>query len=241
MRIPRTVPFALLASAILYGAAMFSRYALPAMAWEAAVGIPHALVARIFGYVVLASLSLAAMALCRDIPWSEFGFLRGRSRWLGLGGLAIALGMASSLIIKSSGGAGLDDAMAGISPTGVLVTLLLATCVEELFVRGWIQGLIAPSGQQKMRLRGNAISVPVATSALTFGAMHLSLTLTKIDAITIGSILAFTTLLGLLAGLARERTGGLLPAIGTHLAGNVGGILGGIAYAIATGATAHAG
>jgi membrane protease YdiL (CAAX protease family) len=69
--------------------------------------------------------------------------------------------------------------------------------------------------------------------------MHLSLTLAEIDAFTIVCVLSFTTLLGLLAGLARERTGSLMPAIGTHLAGNVGGIVGGIAYAIATGAVRH--
>ena len=90
-----------------------------------------------------------------------------------------------------------------------------------------------------MKLFGFEASIPVLTGALAFGAMHLSLTLTTIDAWTIVCVLSFTTLLGLLAGLARERTRSLIQAIGTHLAGNVGGILGGIAYAIATGAMRH--
>ncbi|HEV7491821.1 MAG TPA: CPBP family glutamic-type intramembrane protease [Rhodanobacteraceae bacterium] len=215
------------------------RNALPVMPWEAHLGLSHAMIARFLGLATLALLTLLAMVLCRDISWLEFGFRRAKGAWLRFAGGALLLGAVSTLVLKWSGGGGLDAAMAGVSPVELALLLVLATCVEELFVRGWIQGFLAPLRANKIELFGFEASTPVVICALAFGSMHLSLTLAEIDAFTIVCVLSFTTLLGLLAGLARERTGSLMPAIGTHLAGNVGGIVGGIAYAIATGAVRH--
>lgn len=239
MRVPRTVPVALLLGAVIYVPVVALRAMLPQMPWEGHLGLSHATIARFLGFATLALLTLLAMVTSRDIPWLEFGFGRVKGAWLRFAGGALLLGAVSTLILKSIGGGGLDAALAGVSPVELVLLLVLATCVEELFVRGWIQGFLAPLRGNKMKLFGFEASIPVLTGALAFGAMHLSLTLTTIDAWTIVCVLSFTTLLGLLAGLARERTRSLIPAIGTHLAGNVGGILGGIAYAIATGAMRH--
>jgi membrane protease YdiL (CAAX protease family) len=239
MRPPRTVPIVLLLGAVIYIPVVALRNTLPVMPWEAHLGLSHATIARFLGFATLALLTLLAMAACRDIPWLEFGFRRAKGAWLRCAGGALLLGTVSTLILKWSGGGGLDAAMAGVSPAELGLLLVLATCVEELFVRGWMLGLLAPLRGKKIELFGFDASIPVVTGALAFGAMHLSLTLTTIDAFTIVCVLSFTTLLGLLAGLARERTGSLIPAIGTHLAGNFGGIVGGIAYAIATGAVRH--
>lgn len=239
MRLPRTVPIVLLLGAVIYVPVVAFRNTLPVMPWEARLGLLHAAIARFLGLATLALLTLLAMATCRDIPWREFGFRRAKGAWLGFAGGALLLGAVATLILKWSGGGGLDAALAGVSPVELALLLVLATCVEELFVRGWIQGFLAPLQGNKIELFGFEASIPVLTGALAFGAMHISLALSAIDAFTIVCVLSFTTLLGLLAGLARERTGGLIPAIGTHLAGNVGGIVGGIAYAIATGAVQH--
>jgi membrane protease YdiL (CAAX protease family) len=234
MRLPRTVPIALSLSALIYVPILILRNAMPVMAWEARTGLAHSTIARFLGMAMLALLTLMAMTACRAISWPDFGFCRPSDRWLRFAGGAVLLGAISTLILKSSGGGGLDSAMAGVSPFEIILILLVATCVEELFVRGWMQGFLAPLSGRRVGLLGTSISVPVATGALAFGAMHLSLTLSTIDALTIVCVLAFTTLLGALAGVARERSGSLVAAVGTHLAGNVGGILGGIAYAIGT-------
>jgi membrane protease YdiL (CAAX protease family) len=68
------------------------------------------------------------------------------------------------------------------------------------------------------------------TGALVFGAWHVPAIFS--DAWTGGIMVVFTTLLGLLAGDNRERTGSLTPAVMTHLAGNVGGVIAGILYMI---------
>lgn len=59
--------------------------------------------------------------------------------------------------------------------------------------------------------------------------MHLSL-IGKVDAPHVAVIVAFTNLLGLAAGVVRERSGGLVPAISIHVLFNVGGMLGGILF-----------
>jgi membrane protease YdiL (CAAX protease family) len=240
MRIPRTIPVVLLLSALIYIPIVVSRNALPTMSWEATFGVPHTLFVRLLFYAILALFSVAIMSLCGNISWREFGFRSAHGKWLGLGGMAALLGVITTLVVKKAGGSGLDTAMAGISPVELLTVLLVATCVEEIFVRGWIQGFLEPLQQYKIGFLGKSVSAPVLTGALVFGAMHLSLTAAAIDALTIVCVLVFTTLLGLLAGLARERTGSLMPAIGTHLAGNIGGIVGGIVYVIVSGAAAHA-
>jgi membrane protease YdiL (CAAX protease family) len=224
-------------SAIIYVPIVISRNAWPVMPWEAATGLTHATVSRILSNSVLALMSIAIMASCRDVTWREFGFQRASGKWLRFSAVAVMLGMVTTVVVKASGASGLDGALAGTSPLELLIVLLVATCVEELFVRGWIQGFLAPLQPNRVGIARFAVSVPVATGALVFGAMHLSLILREIDTTTVLCVLSFTTILGLLAGLARERTGSLVPAIGTHLAGNIGGILGGILYAIATGAT----
>jgi membrane protease YdiL (CAAX protease family) len=61
--------------------------------------------------------------------------------------------------------------------------------------------------------------------------MHLKVGFTT-DVVTGVAIVIFSTSLGFLAGIVRERTGSLLPAIAVHLAGNAGGILGGLVMII---------
>ena len=228
----------LIVSAAIYVPVLILRKVLPEMDWEAKAGLSHPAVARFGGLALLGLLTFLVM-VCSGIPRQDFGFRRAQGAWLGFAMAGALAGIVSTIVLKVSGGGGLDAALAGVAPLEVLCMLLLATVVEELFVRGWMQGFLAPLQDRGITLLGLWISIPVATGALTFGAMHLSLTMNAIDPLTMACILIFTTVLGALAGLARERTGSLVPAIGTHLAGNVGGILGGIAYAIVT-APAHA-
>lgn len=60
--------------------------------------------------------------------------------------------------------------------------------------------------------------------------MHLPLLWSGVGLGTALLIVTATTLLGLLCTDARERTGSILQAFGSHIFFNVGGVIGGIVY-----------
>ncbi len=222
MRIPRTVPMGLLLSLPICGVIFLPKY------WTPMAG--HSLFAKgmlAYGLVVL--LSLGAMASVGEGRWKDFGFQKVQGTWWRFVLYALLLGATCTLALKASPGKGMEGALKGVDPARLLLLLLFGSAVEELFVRGWLQGFLHPLSARGVKLGSARISLPVLTGALAFGAMHFPAGM-AIDAWTLAFILAFTTSLGLLAGLARERTGSLLPAIGVHLAGNAGGILGGLLY-----------
>ncbi len=164
--------------------------------------------------------------------WRVFGFQRANQPWGRFVLLAVLLGMSVTLVLKLSSGQGMDAALEGLAPPAILLLVLYSTAVEELFTRGWLQGLLEPAHARSVRLLGLSLSVPVLASTLVFTAMHLTLVGKGVGAWSVSVILAFTAGAGLLSALARERTGSLLPAIWTHLAGNLGGVLGGVMYAL---------
>lgn len=69
-------------------------------------------------------------------------------------------------------------------------------------------------------------------SAILFGGLHGSLIFAGVDPAAVAILVMATTLLGLLTAWARARTSSLYPAIAAHIAFNVGGMFGGIIYAI---------
>jgi membrane protease YdiL (CAAX protease family) len=140
------------------------------------------------------------------------------------------LGTLSGLAVKLSPGKGMDEAMKGIAPPFIPLLILVASAVEELAMRGWLQGFLEPLRGRVVKMGPVTVSVPVLTSSLTFGAWHLPVIL--FDPWTGCIVVVFTTLLGYLAATARERSSGLAPAVWTHIAGNVGGILAGILYTV---------
>jgi len=222
MRIPRTVPMGLLISLPIFGAIFLPKHG--------ALLAGHSIFAKgmlAYGLVVL--LSLGAMAGFGEGRWKEFGFQKIQGTWWRFVLYALLLGVVCTLAIKASPGRGMEGAMKGLKPLQIPLLLIIASAAEEFFVRGWLQGFLQPLSVHRVKLGTARISAPVLTGALAFGAMHLPAVI-EIDAWTVVFILAFTTSLGLLAGIIRERTGSLLPAIWVHLAGNAGGILGGLIY-----------
>ena len=98
-------------------------------------------------------------------------------------------------------------------------------------MRGFLQGHLA--SLEQIRILGG-LSLAALISATFFGAMHLVLLFSGADLATVVIVLCFTFSLGLLAAHQRSRTGSLAPAIVVHMAGNVGGFLVGIIFAIIT-------
>ena len=114
----------------------------------------------------------------------------------------------------------------------LLIVVIWSSLAEEIFIRGFVQSYLKPFEQQKIKLLETQLSVPVITSALVFACMHLSLLFVEVDYYTVVFTVITTFLLGLLAGVYREKYNSITPAIITHMSFNVGGIIAGIIIAI---------
>lgn len=219
MKIPRTIPLGLLLSLSMFGALFLLR-------WAPLGGMPLS-VKCLLTPGLMALLSMGAMALFGEGHWKDFGFQKAQGAWGKFVFYGLLLGIVMTLAVLASPGKGMGQ---GAGNFQILVLTLVAhSSAEEIFMWGWLQGFLQPLSARRVKLGFVTVSVPVLTGALAFGAMHLPAVL-RIDAWTTVIILASTTSLGLLAGIIRERTGSLLPAIWVHLAGNAGGILGGLVF-----------
>ena len=105
----------------------------------------------------------------------------------------------------------------------IIFISLYASVSEELLTRGLIQSFLTPLVAYGFTIFGVRISLPVLTGALFFGLMHTALLTTGMALFPVISIVVFATVLGLIAGYQRERTGSLIPAIIIHAFGNIGG------------------
>ena len=174
---------------------------------------------------VLLGLSLAAMA--RDgRGLREFGFRRSRPwrkrlLWAGMG-----LGLLSSLLILLTPALGMAVMFEGYSFVALVLSVWIYSSVtEEIFTRGWYQGAVSGDAPP---------SAVIASSAILFGSIHLSLLWVGADLWTVAIVVAATTLLGWAAATARHQSGSVLPAIVVHVLFNVGGFIAGVFFAIAT-------
>jgi len=211
-----------LISLLIFGAIFLPKH------WAPLAGLPT-FTKGLLAYGLLVLLATGTMALFGEGRWKDFGFQKAQGAWGKFVLYGLLLGAVCTLAIKASPGRGMEGALKGLDPARVLLLLLFGSAAEEFFVRGWLQGFLQPLSARRVKLGFTKVSVPVLTGALAFGAMHLPAVI-RIDAWTVAFVLLFTTSLGLLAGIIRERTGSLLPAIWVHLAGNAGGILGGLIY-----------
>ncbi|MBK6765227.1 MAG: CPBP family intramembrane metalloprotease [bacterium] len=183
----------------------------------------HVPVATHFGMLVFSLLAIATIGK-RD--WKRFGLCRPQvcaGPLITLSGLAV--GFASTLVLDGILRETIPGTEAFTFWQVVLFVWLLASFAEETLVRGLLQGLLSPFENRSIRIVRIRLSVPVVVAALFFAVMHLPLLTFGISGPAMLVILAFTFLLGALAGLAREKTGSLFPAIAIHALGNVGGTL----------------
>jgi membrane protease YdiL (CAAX protease family) len=180
---------------------------------------------------VLAALCLLLMKV-DGRGFAEFGFRRPQGvRWSRAVGSGLLLGALATLAILASPAQGMQ-LMKGASLGQIVLGIWLwSSLTEEIFTRGLLQTWTLAS-QEVKKIGG--FSVPVWTAALFFGAMHLSLLYSGTDGWTVAILVTAATLLGLLAGRYRERSGSLLPAFVNHLSFNVGGFLGGATWMIAS-------
>ncbi|MCP4703416.1 MAG: CPBP family intramembrane metalloprotease [candidate division Zixibacteria bacterium] len=117
---------------------------------------------------------------------------------------------------EEMGGSGLDKSI----PNFLITVALFASICEEIFYRGLLFGFLEPLNKYRFRFFKSEISLPVTICALMFGVGHLCL-LGKMNYVIVVSIIVSATLLGLIAGYYREKTGSLLPAIAAHITFNL--------------------
>ena len=220
MKIHRTVPMALLISLPIFGPLFLPKH------WGPLAGLTL-FTKGMLGYGLMVLLSLGAMVCFGEGRWKDFGFQKITGTWRRFAIYGALLGAVSTLAISFGSGKGNLSLLKELTPMQLPVLLLFGPAAEEFFTRGWLQGFLQPLRTRLVKLGPESVSVPVLTGALAFGAMHLKVGFTT-DTWTGITVVIFATSLGFLAGIVRERTGSLLPAIAVHLAGNVGGILGGL-------------
>lgn len=125
--------------------------------------------------------------------------------------------------ISSPASANATNPVQAVSPIGIIIAIwIYASICEEIFTRGLLQTWLSPLAKYRIRmLRKWPLSVPVLLSALFFGGMHIVLW-PKLGPATL-VVIFLATILGLIAGYYREKTGSLLPAILIHAFFDIGG------------------
>lgn len=185
-------------------------------------------------------LSLAAIMVIGKGRFSEYGFRRPlatrpdgtRTRWIVISLMAPLLGIAAALSILGLGGKGNPVVRSLTLPQIVLFVWVSSSLIEEVFTRGFLQGHLSSLSGRYLRLLSVRVELPVLISAVFFACMHLVLLLSGIDAVTMVVTFLFTLSIGLAAGYLRATTESLIPAFAVHILANVGGVIGGIIYAV---------
>jgi len=148
-----------------------------------------------------------------------------QSIWGASIGLGLGLGAVSTLVILLAGLQGLRKVMVGHSlPSIVFWFWIVSSVAEEVFCRGWFQASVMDGAAP------GALGA-LLPSAVLFGSLHLVMLFAGVDRASVAFVVVSTTALGLLAAWAKAATGSLYPPIAAHVAFNVGGMMGGVAYA----------
>ncbi len=158
--------------------------------------------------------------------WLDWGFRSANGRsYVFVTGWGFLLGILMSLIMmllpESDGMPGGDMSFL----QQVVFIWFVASIAEEFLCRGFLYGFLQSRSGIGFRLFGAHLSLPTIFAALFFSFMHLPLLAMGVNPPNVLVILVFTFLLGMFAGVSREKSGSLLPAIVMHMCGNVGGSL----------------
>lgn len=189
--------------------------------------------------LILVSLILVRFAL--KLSWSQAGFRKPNARldrWRVFGsGATIGALTTILLFITPAEGNPLVKSMNLIE--FILIIVIWSSLAEEIFIRGLIQSYLQPFVQTGIQLGKIRLSIPVIVCAVIFGCLHLSLLFAEVDLITISITVTSTFLLGIVAGIFRERYESNIPAFLTHASFNIGaiamGVILGVVYRIITG------
>jgi membrane protease YdiL (CAAX protease family) len=173
-------------------------------------------------HFVMAGLAVAAMYLTSGGRWSEFGLGLGSFHWSPMLLLwVLPTAILTIMQLAASRGRPSDDPHQ-LGPVQIVLRVwIVASIAEEVLTRGLIQGLLAPLSTTGFRVAGELVSVSVLLAALAFAALHLVL-VRKMGA-KAAPVIVLAFLLGCVAGVYRQTTGSLIPAVIVHMLFNIGG------------------
>ncbi|MBL7864578.1 MAG: CPBP family intramembrane metalloprotease [Cyclobacteriaceae bacterium] len=218
----KTIPGAVLTGLTLFSLAALSSEPFKALAPELKAWLPHVTLK-----FILIVLSFAAARLL-GVPFSELSLAaipfdsKRRSKFILM---ALLLGAVGSSFVLAFGIPRMQ-VLNGLSVGQVILTIWLwSSIAEEIFARGFVQGLLKNEGN--VLIGGLSLSKGGWASAIVFSLIHLAIFVGGGALPTTITIMTLTFLLGLLTAKTREEMN-LRSAIYVHIAFNVGGALGGI-------------
>ncbi len=136
---------------------------------------------------------------------------------------SIVVMVLGGILVTLAGEGGGDSEGPSGGPLSFLIgVVLLASIGEEIFARGLLQSFLAPLRERGFTFLRVRLSLPVTVSALLFGLGHLIL-LTREAPPMVTMVVVSATVLGLIAGYYREKTGSVVPAIAVHMVFNLVG------------------
>lgn len=106
-----------------------------------------------------------------------------------------------------------------------LFICILASVAEEVLFRGFLQNILKPLQAGGIKFCKRHLSMPVMIAALAFSLAHLILIVSGAGAYFIFRTLAFTFVLGLIAGYYQEKYDNNAYAILVHMSGNLLGLI----------------
>ena len=163
--------------------------------------------------------------------FSDFGFQSAKIKiilkafftaiWISL--VLFILNAISIMITGMPEGMG-EGPLANSLFKNIISIWILASIIEEIFYRGFLQTFLNPLKDIGLKLGKVYLSLPIIAAAVMFGLMHLCL-LGKMPDRIVYFIIINAFILGLIAGYFREKTGSLIPAYFVHLAFNIVGMM----------------
>ena len=184
-------------------------------------------------HIVQFSMLIIAVLLIIIIgksKFSNFGFKGApfkvvlKSIFLAFGvSLVLFLAFGIYMNITSSVASSQSPFMEGSFLSMIILVWIIASSIEEIFYRGFLQTYLEPLKDIGLKFGKVYLSLPVILAAVMFGFMHLCLK-GMLPWVMVRFIIFSATVLGLIAGYYREKTGSLIPAYFVHLTFNVVGM-----------------
>ena len=181
-------------------------------------------IANSVSLVVGLALAISLMLLLGRGKLAAFGFtIKLNFPVVHVIGWGLGVGILGNLVGLLVPGEGLPFMKEYSLAQMVVFTWIYRSIYEEIICRGFVQGFLLPYVNRGFHTFGVWLSLPVTAAALFFGLMHLMLLTMGVGISTVVSIALFGTILGLIAGYYREKSGSLIPAMLVHTLFNISG------------------
>lgn len=224
---PRLVIAVLIWLGVLVLASVFAMLPVDLGILEGAPGLAGALRTQIG----MLGVSLGVIAAITRGRISSYGFRAPTRREVGYSliygtGAALLVQIPSTVIANLASWENGHPALRGASFLDIVIVIwIIASICEEILHRGLVQSVLERLARYGVQVGRVRLSAPVIVCALLFAVMHVPLLTLGAEGGFVLSIVVSAIVLGLVAGVLRERSGSLVPAVIVHILFNVVGSL----------------